>query len=163
MAAAAPPPARPRRCLEALTAEAARRRLGDAAKRAAIGFCFGGGNVLELARTGADIRAAISLHGDLTSPLPASPGAVKAALLVLHGARDPIAPKAERDAFEAEMDAAGCAWRMMTFGGLVHSFCEEDADMPGVAMYDAAAARVSYGMIASFLAEAFQNDSASAR
>ncbi|MBI0535775.1 dienelactone hydrolase family protein [Roseomonas sp. KE2513] len=141
--------------LDALTAEAARRGLGDSAKRAAIGFCFGGGNVLELARTSAEIRAAISLHGDLTSPMPAAPGTLRAALLVLHGSRDPVAPKAERDAFEAEMDAAGANWRMMTFGGLVHSFCEEDATVPGIAEYNDAAARASYRMVDDFLAEAF--------
>ncbi|WP_052402103.1 dienelactone hydrolase family protein [Muricoccus aerilatus] len=141
--------------LHALTAEAARRGLGDPAMRAAIGFCFGGGNVLELARTGADIRAAISLHGDLTSPMPAMHGTVRAALLVLHGSRDPVAPKAERDAFEAEMDAAGANWRMMTFGGLVHSFCEEDAAVPGIAEYNEAAAWASYRMIRDFLAETF--------
>jgi len=141
--------------LEALTAEAARRGLGDPSRRAAIGFCFGGGNVLELARTGADIRAAISLHGDLTSPIATAPGAVRAALLVLHGSRDPVAPKAQRDAFEAEMDAVGANWRLMTFGGLVHSFCEEDAAVPGIAEYDEAAARASYRLIADFLDEAF--------
>ena len=141
--------------LDALIAEAARRGLGDPRKCAAIGFCFGGGNVLELARTGADIRAAISLHGDLTTPIETAPGSVRAALLVLHGSRDPVAPKAQRDAFEAEMDAAGANWRLLTFGGLVHSFCEEDAAFPGVAEYDEKAARVSYGMISDFLAEAF--------
>ncbi|MFC0386956.1 dienelactone hydrolase family protein [Muricoccus vinaceus] len=141
--------------LDALTAEAARRGIGDPSKRAAIGFCFGGGSVLELARTGAAIQAAISLHGDLVSPLPAQAGAVRAALLVLHGARDPVAPKAQRDAFEAEMEAAGARWRMMTFGGLVHSFCEEDAAVPGIAEYDEAAARASYRLIADFLAESF--------
>ncbi|TPG52412.1 dienelactone hydrolase family protein [Roseomonas nepalensis] len=141
--------------LDALTAEAARRGLGEPAKRAAVGFCFGGGNVLELARMGADLRAAVSLHGDLVSPLPAAPGAVRAALLVLHGSRDPVAPKAQRDAFEAEMDAAGATWRLLTFGGLVHSFAEEDAAVPGVAEYDEAASRASYRLIDDFLSEAF--------
>lgn len=141
--------------LDAFLGACRARGIGDAGNVAALGFCFGGGNVLELARMGTDLRAAISLHGDLATPLPAAPGSVKASLLVLHGSRDPIAPKAERDAFEAEMDAAGAAWRMMTFGGLVHSFCEEDADAPGMAMYDAAGAAASYRMIADFLAEAF--------
>ncbi|MCR0983341.1 dienelactone hydrolase family protein [Roseomonas populi] len=139
--------------LDALTAEAGRSGIGNPARRAAIGFCFGGGNVLELARTGADIAAAICLHGDLVSPLPAQPGTVKASLLVAHGARDPVAPKAQRDAFEAEMEEAGATWRMMTFGRLVHSFCEEDADVPGIAEYDATGAEATYRLIADFLAE----------
>ncbi|MFT8246032.1 dienelactone hydrolase family protein [Roseomonas sp. BN140053] len=141
---------------ETLIAEAARRGVGDPARCAAVGFCFGGGNVLELARGGAALKAAVSVHGDLKSPLPAVPGAVKAALLVLHGSRDPAAPKAERDAFEAEMDAAGAKWQMLTFGGLVHSFCEEDAATPGLAEYDPAAARQSYRLIGQFLEDAFE-------
>jgi dienelactone hydrolase len=143
--------------LDAMTAEAEKRGIGDATRRAAVGFCFGGGNVLELARAGADIQAAVSLHGDLVSPLPAKPGDVKAALMVLHGSKDPVAPKAQRDTFEAEMDAAGAKWQLLAFGGLVHSFCEEDADIPGIAQYDAAAARQSFRMVASFIADAFDN------
>src|SRR5271155_5063161 len=73
-------------------------------RSAAIGFCFGGGNVLELARDGADIAAAVSIHGDLKTTAPAKPGAVRAALLVTHGAPDPVVPKADRDGFEQEMD-----------------------------------------------------------
>ena len=93
--------------------------------------------------------------GGRTATGPEDAGPLADALLVLHGSRDPVAPKAERDAFEAEMDSAGAKWRMTTFGGLVHSFCEEDAAVPGIAEYDEAAARVSYRMIGDFLAEAF--------
>ena len=64
-------------------------------RRAAVGFCFGGGNVLELYRDGADIAAAVSIHGDLKTASAAKKGAVKAKLLVAHGAPDPVAPKAE--------------------------------------------------------------------
>jgi dienelactone hydrolase len=69
--------------------------------------CFGGLNVLDLARSGADVQAVVSMHGTLTTPQPANKGDIKTAVLAVHGAADPIAPKAERDAFEAEMTSAG--------------------------------------------------------
>ena len=94
-----------RGALDTLTREADRRAIGDITRRAAIGFCFGGLNVLDLARTGADVQAVVSMHGTLSTPQPAKTGDIKAAVLAVHGAADPIAPKAERDAFEAEMDA----------------------------------------------------------
>src|SRR5215213_11562344 len=89
--------------LHALVVEADTRGIGDASRKAAVGFCFGGGNVLELARTGADLQAVVCLHGDLTTPAPAKQGEIRASLFVLHGSNDPVAPKADRDAFEAEM------------------------------------------------------------
>lgn len=142
--------------LDTLTAEAARRGIGDASRRAAAGFCFGGGNVLELARAGAGVQAVVSLHGDLTCPLPVrDSGCIKARILVIHGSKDPVAPKAERDAFEAEMDGVGASWQLLTFGGLVHSFCEEENNVPGIAEFDSAAARQSYAMIERFIDDAF--------
>jgi dienelactone hydrolase len=142
--------------LEALRAESDRRGIGDLTRQAAAGFCFGGGNVLELARTGADIKAAICLHGDLLTPLPAKPGDIKAAVCVLHGSRDPVVPKQARDTFEAEMEASGAKWQMLVFGGLLHSFCEIESDVPGIACYDAGAARQSYKMIDDFATAAFE-------
>ena len=141
--------------LAALVSQSERRGIGDSSRKAAVGFCFGGGNVLELARAGADLQAAVSLHGDLTSLNPAKPGDIKAALLVMHGAADPAAPKAQRDAFEAEMEAAKASWQMLTFGHLVHSFCEPEADVPGIAEYNEEAARQSYRLIDQFIADAF--------
>jgi hypothetical protein len=82
--------------LDTLTREADRRAIGDITRRAAMGFCFGGLNVLDLARTGADVQAVVSMHGTLTTPQPANKGDIKAAVLAVHGAADPIAPKAER-------------------------------------------------------------------
>ncbi len=106
-------------------------------KKAAVGFCFGGGNVLELARSGADVNAVVCLHGDLKTTMPAKPGDIKAAVFVLHGSKDPVAPKADRDALEAEMDGAGANWQMLDFGGRLHSFAEEETMMKGVAEYNA--------------------------
>src|SRR6187200_2883752 len=89
-----------------LVAEADKRGIGDSSKKAAVGFCFGGGNVLELARSGADVNAVVSLHGDLQTTMPAKKGDIKASVFVIHGSKDPVAPKADRDALEAEMDGA---------------------------------------------------------
>lgn len=142
--------------LAALVSESDKRGIGDASRKAAVGFCFGGGNVLELARTGADLQAVVSLHGDLTTPLPAKPGDIKTALLVAHGAADPVAPKEQRDAFEAEMEAAKASWQMLTFGHLVHSFCEPEGHVPGVAEHNEVAAQQSYRLIDQFIADAFE-------
>ena len=65
--------------------------------------------------------------------LPAKPGDIKAAVCVLHGSKDPVVPKKDRDALEAEMDGAGANWQMLDFGGRLHSFCEEETDVPGIA------------------------------
>jgi dienelactone hydrolase len=143
--------------LSALITESEKRGIGDLRRKAAVGFCFGGGNVLELARSGADLQAVVSLHGDLTTLSAAKPGDIKAPLLVLHGAADPVAGKSQRDAFEAEMEAAKACWQMLTFGHLVHSFCEPDADVPGIAEYNAEAARQSYRLVNLFIDDAFES------
>jgi dienelactone hydrolase len=143
--------------LAALVKESEARGIGDARRKAAVGFCFGGGNVLELARTGADIQATVCLHGDLTTKDPATKeGQIQSALLVLHGSADPAANKSQRDAFEAEMDRVKAKWQMLTFGGLLHSFCEPDAPVPGIAEYNAPAARQSYRLLDRFITDAFE-------
>lgn len=142
--------------LDTLTAEAVKRGIADGTKRAAVGFCFGGGNVLELARSGADVAAVIALHSDLTTPMPATAkGQIKCPVLIVHGAKDPVVPKADRDAVEAELEGVGAKWQMLTFGGLVHSFCEEENPVPGIAEFDAAAARQSYALIQRYIEDAF--------
>jgi dienelactone hydrolase len=145
---------RVRAAFDAMIAQANKRDLIDR-RRAAVGFCFGGGNVLELARDGADIAAAVSVHGDLKTALSAQRGTIKAALLVAHGAPDPVAPKADRDAFEAEMNAAGAKWQMVVFSGVLHAFTDQGADVPGVAGWDEAATRQTYALTHQFLADAF--------
>ena len=141
--------------LETLRRESDARGIGDLSRQAAAGFCFGGGNVLELARAGADVQAVICAHGDLITPMPAKPGDIKAAICVLHGSKDPVVPKEHRDAFEAEMEACGAKWQMLVFGGLLHSFCEAESDVPGIACYDPGAARQSFQMIDDFATAAF--------
>ena len=141
--------------LDTLTREADRRAIGDITRRAAIGFCFGGLNVLDLARSGADVQAVVSMHGTLVTPQPAGRGDIKAAVLAVHGAADPVAPKAERDAFEAEMNEAGARWALLTFGHVVHAFTDPAANIPGVAVYDEAATRHGYALAHAFIADAF--------
>jgi dienelactone hydrolase len=123
--------------------------------RGAIGFCFGGGNVLELARDGADVHGVVSIHGDLKTAAPAQKGAVKAPLLVLHGVPDPVVPKEHRDAFESEMDAAGAKWEMVLFSGILHAYTDEDSAVPGVAIYHEPTTRQSYAIMHAWLADAF--------
>jgi dienelactone hydrolase len=141
--------------LDTLTREADRRAIGDINRRAAIGYCFGGLNVLDLARTGADVAAVVSMHGSLSTPQPAQSGDIKAAVLAVHGAADPIAPKAERDAFEAEMTAAGARWALLTFGGVVHAFTDPQENNPGVAVYSEPATRHGYTLAHGYIADAF--------
>ena len=141
--------------LDTLTREADRRAIGDISRRAAIGFCFGGLNVIDLARIGADVQAVVSMHGTLATPQPAKAGDIKAAVLAVHGAADPIAPKAERDAFEAEMTQAQARWAMLTFGNVVHGFTDGTVNNPGVAVYDDAATRHGYALAHAFIADAF--------
>ncbi len=124
-------------------------------RRAAIGFCFGGGNVLELARDGADVAAVVSIHGDLKTAEAAKPGAIKAALLVTHGAPDPVVPKADRDAFEQEMEMAGAKWQMLVFSGVLHAYTDEGVHIPGIAAWNEPATRTTYALTQRFIADAF--------
>jgi len=141
--------------LDTLTREADRRAIGDINRRAAIGFCFGGLNVLDLARTGADVQAVVSMHGTLVTPQPAKRGDIKAAVLAVHGAADPVAPKSERDAFEAEMTEADARWALLTFGDVVHAFTDPAADLPGVAKWNEPATRHGYALAHAYIADAF--------
>jgi dienelactone hydrolase len=143
--------------LDALRSESDKRSIGDLSKQAAAGFCFGGGTVLELARNGADIKAVVCLHGDLKTSMPSKKGDIKAAVCVMHGAADPAVPKADRDTFEAEMEASGAKWQMTLFGHLLHSFTESESDVPGIAKFDPGAARQCYNMLDDFITAAFDD------
>jgi dienelactone hydrolase len=141
--------------LATMVAEADKRGIGNSSKKAAVGFCFGGGNVLELARSGADLDAVVCLHGHLRTTMPAKKGDIKAAVFVIHGTKDPVAPKADRDALEAEMDGAGANWQLLDFGGRLHSFSEEETMTKGIAEFDVSAARQTYRMLDDFIQNAF--------
>ena len=111
----------------------------DPARLAAIGYCFGGTTALELARSGAPIKAAVGFHSGLQASEPAQAGAVKAVVLAQLGVEDPIITPEARIAFEAEMAAAGADWRVITYGGAGHSFTNPDAGRlgrPGFAYHE---------------------------
>lgn len=143
------------KALDVLLAEGGKRGLVDPAKTAAIGFCFGGGNVLELARSGRDIKAVVTFHGALTTPHPERTKNVKPRILVLHGADDPAVPKAQRDALEAEMKAAKANFEIVVFSGTVHSFTNPEAHIPGRAQYNAAVTRRAYVLMNDLFDEVF--------
>jgi dienelactone hydrolase len=94
----------------------------DAGKLAATGYCFGGTTVLELARGGADLKAVVGFHSGLGTTRPAEPGVVRPKILTCIGAKDPIIPADQRQAFENEMTAAGVDWQMNVYGEAGHSF-----------------------------------------
>ena len=100
----------------------------DSSKVAAIGYCFGGTLVLELARTGADLKAVIGFHPGLSTTRPEDSANIVGKVLVCVGTEDPIVPIEQRLAFEAEMRAAGVDWRMNLYGGAKHSFTHPRAE-----------------------------------
>lgn len=99
----------------------------DSSRIAAIGYCFGGQCVLELARSGADIKAAVSYHGLLTTPMPAQPGAIKGEVAIYTGAQDPYAPPEHVNGVRAEMIAAGAKYQITEFGEAGHAFTDPNA------------------------------------
>lgn len=125
----------------------------DAAKVAAIGFCFGGTVALELARSGAQVPAVVSFHGGLATGAAATRDGVHSKVLVLHGADDPNVPAKEVDAFQSEMRSAGIDWQLVSFGNAVHSFTDPSANFPGRAQYNAVVAQRAYAMMDDFLTE----------
>ncbi|MGR9053699.1 MAG: dienelactone hydrolase family protein [Gammaproteobacteria bacterium] len=100
----------------------------DAGKIAAIGYCFGGGIVLHMARRGADLKAVVSFHGSLRTSTPAQKGEVKASVLVLNGAADPYVTAEQVTAFEQEMRDAGADFELINYPGVLHSFTSTEAD-----------------------------------
>lgn len=144
--------ARTVKALEAITA----RPEVDARRVAAIGFCFGGTMSFELALSGADIRAAIGFHSGLQVTSPGDAKRIKGKVMALLGADDPGIPPDQRSAFEAMMREGGVDWQMTLYGGVVHSFTNEHADLmgrPEFARYDAAADRRSWKQMGDLLAE----------
>ncbi|KRB79804.1 hypothetical protein ASE00_19030 [Sphingomonas sp. Root710] len=127
----------------------------DAARVAAIGFCFGGTAVLELARSGAPVAAVASFHGLLTSAAPARPGDVRARVLAATGALDPLVPPGDVAAFQEEMRAAGVDWHLLVHGRALHSYT--NAGVAGLGdprmAYDPFAHQLSWAALTTLLAE----------
>lgn len=128
----------------------------------AIGYCFGGGLVLEMARLGADLDAVVSFHGTLATENPAQEGDVRARILVLNGEEDPMVPAQSIVAFKQEMDAAGVDYQFINYPGATHGFTNPAADSVGKRYrmplaYDAQADAQSWQAMGEFLAETFRS------
>lgn len=125
----------------------------DASKVAAVGYCFGGTVVLELARAGADVKAVVGFHPGLGTVRPQDARNITGKVLVCLGTEDPFIPVEQRLAFEAEMRAAGVDWRMYLFGGAEHTFTHpwaEIAAIPGVKYHEPTDARSWRAMLDLF-------------
>lgn len=139
--------------LEQLTAQSL--AAVDTGRLATFGFCFGGCCALELARTGAPLKAAVSFHGTLDTTNPADAKNIQGKVLVLHGASDPLVPKEQLPAFEAEMNAANVDWQLLSYGGAFHSFTDPHANTPGVQMYNPLVSKRAFTAMHNLLDEVF--------
>lgn len=124
----------------------------DTSKVLAVGYCFGGTGVIELARAGADVKGVVSFHGGLDSPAPLDGKNIKTKVLALHGADDPYVKAEDLAAFEAEMRENKVDWELVKYGNAVHSFTEVGAgnDNSKGAAYNAAADARSFEAFKSF-------------
>lgn len=129
----------------------------DPQKIAAIGYCFGGTGVLELARSGADIAGIVSFHGGLDSPTPEDGKNIKAKVLICQGADDPFVQAKDIEALKSELNQAGVDWQMTFYSGAVHSFSQPMAgnDKSRGAAYNEKADKRSWKAMQDFFAELF--------
>ena len=128
----------------------------DESQVAAMGFCFGGLCVLDLARSGADLKGVISFHGLLGAPDGMAGTNIKAKVLVLHGHDDPMAQVDAVVALEKELTAGGADWQIHVYGNTLHAFTNPAANDPDFGtVYDAAADRRSWQALRNFLDELF--------
>jgi len=142
---------------QAAVDELKRRSFVDPHRVAAMGYCFGGGTVLELARGGASLSGVISFHGFLDTPNPDDAKNIKGKVLVQHGADDPFVPAKDVQAFQEEMRKAKADWEFVAYGGAVHSFTLKAAgdDPTKGAAYNASADSRSYTRMVAFFQEIF--------
>ena len=128
----------------------------DESRTAAIGFCFGGKCVLDLARSGADIAGGVSFHGVYDAP-PFPNAAITAKLLICHGWNDPIAPPEATVALAQELTEANCDWQIHAYGGTGHAFTDHAANMPDKGLaYNPDADHRSFRSMKGFLADLFR-------
>lgn len=128
----------------------------DDGKIAAIGFCFGGLCVLDLARTGADIAGVVSFHGLLQAPDNIEKPDIKAKVLVLHGHDDPMVPPEQVAELQQELTTAGADWQIHVYGDTMHAFTNPVANDPDFGtVYQPLADGRSWQSMKNFLAELF--------
>jgi dienelactone hydrolase len=133
----------------------------DPTRIAAIGYCFGGGVVLNMARQGVDLKGIASFHGGLAAVQPAQPGMVKAKILVLNGADDKFIPPEQIEAFKQEMKTAGADFQFISYPDAVHSFTNPEATALGKKFnlplaYNADADQKSWAELKDFLNKIFK-------
>jgi dienelactone hydrolase len=130
----------------------------DGQKVACLGYCFGGGVSLELARSGADVRGVASFHGSLETPNMADARNIRCKVAVFHGAVDPYVPADQVATFQKEMNEANVDYQFTAYSGAVHAFTQPQAgnDPSGGAAYNAAADRRSWDALKLYLQEIFQ-------
>lgn len=130
----------------------------DDSRIAAIGYCFGGLCVLDLARSGADVLGVVSFHGLLDAPTDSQQPPIKAKVLALHGNEDPLAPAQQLQTFQHEMTAAAVDWQVHTYGHTVHAFTNPratDPELSNTYKYNPVADRRSWCAMQNFLTELF--------
>jgi dienelactone hydrolase len=132
----------------------------DPSKVAAIGYCFGGTGVIELARSGAVVKGVVSFHGGLDSPSPADGKNIKGRVLALHGADDPFVPAKDIAAFEKEMQDAKVDYKLVSYPGAVHAFTQKAAgnDNSKGAAYNEAADKASWEEMKAFFERIFKTE-----
>ena len=127
----------------------------DTSKIAAIGYCFGGLVVLDLARSGIDINGVVSFHGLLMGSDISDKG-IQAKVLVLHGERDPMVPLSMIDEFQQEMTEAQADWQLHSYGNAYHAFTNPDANDPDFGtQYNQNADKRSWQSMMNFFSEIF--------
>ena len=122
-----------------------------------MGYCFGGGTSLELARSGAPVKGVVSFHGSLSTPPPEDAKNIKGKVLILHGADDPYVKQADVAAFMDEMRKGGVNWELVQYSGAVHAFTIKGAgaDNSKGAAYNEQADRRSWEAMKNFWNEVF--------
>ena len=128
----------------------------DGSRVAAIGYCFGGLCVLDLARTGTDISGVASFHGLFGAPGNTAGTKIKAKVLALHGHEDPMVPVDAVVALEKELTEAGADWQIHVYGNTLHAFTNPEANNPDLgAIYNKSAEKRSWQTLLNFLDELF--------
>lgn len=126
----------------------------DTGRIGAIGFCFGGGAVLDLARSGADVAGVVSFHGSLKASAKPGPEGIRASVLVLNGADDANVSADDRSNFVKQMNEAKADWQFVDFGGTVHCFTEPE-EASDNCRYNERSATRAFRMMDDFFAERF--------
>ena len=137
-----------------------KHELVDPSQIAAIGYCFGGATVMQLAYAGADLNGVVSFHGSLPLPTNQQAAAIKAKVLVAHGYADGFIPAKRVADFKAALEKAGVDWQLHVYGGAKHGFTNPNAGRYGIenVRYDETADRRSWQAMQLFFREIFTSD-----